>query len=219
MLQHQLQSVTLSTLKPTEAFPSSVQASSATTNAEKSCELLPSVVQVVADFESISSDEDIDTVRNEVVDIIFKENHGDIDIGEIGDGSEILPSVGLPVLETSDHIAAGKPKDVCQPPEDNFPASLSDHSKASAVSTKGGKSLFPVKLSAKSGCASAKNKNNLPSLKSKEFSCDKCGKTFDHAWCKKGTCCSCCHVLHSRLTLCVFEKDVQHVNDTHQRWF
>ena len=72
---------------------------------------------------------------------------------------------------------------MCQPPEDNFPASLSDHSKVSAVSTKGGKSLFPVKQSAKSDSASAKNKNNLPSLKSKEFSCDKCGKTFDHAWC------------------------------------
>ena len=129
----------------------SVQVSSATKNADKSCKLLPSVVQVVAGFESISSDEDIDTVRNEVVDTILKETHGNIDTEEIGDVSEILPSVGLPVLEPSDNIAAGKPKDVCQLPEDNFPASLSDHSKASAVSTKGGKSLFPVKQSAKSG--------------------------------------------------------------------
>ena len=173
------------------------------------------MVPDVAGFESLSSDEDIDTVRNEVADTILKETLGNIDNGEIGYVSKILPSVGLPVLEPSDHIAAGKLKDVCQPPEDNFPASLSDHSKASAVSTKGGKSLFPVKQSAKYGCASAKNKNNLPSLKSKKFSCDKCGKTFDHAWCKKGTCCSCCHVLCSRLTSCVFGKGVQQVNDTH----
>ena len=69
---------TLSTLKPTEAFTSLVQASSATTNAEKSCELLPSVVQIVAGFESITSDEDIDTVRNEVVDTILKETLGKI---------------------------------------------------------------------------------------------------------------------------------------------
>ena len=134
---------TLSTLKPTEAVPLLIHASSATTNVEKSWELLPSVVQVVTGFESISSDEDIDAVRNEVVGTILKETLGDIDFGEIGDVSEILPSVGLAVLEPSDHIAAGKPKG--QPPKDNYPASLSDHSKASAVSTKGGKSLFPVK--------------------------------------------------------------------------
>ena len=35
---------------------------------------------------------------------------------------------------------------------------------------------------------------------------------------KNSTCCGPCHVLHSRLTLCVFGKGVQHVNDTHQRW-
>ena len=127
---------TLTTLKPTETFPWSVQASSATTNAEKSYELLPSVVPVVAGFESISSDEDIDTVRNEVVDIILKETLGAINIGEIADVSEIFPSVGLPVLEPSDHIATGKQ------PEDNFPASLSDHSKVSAVSTKGENPCF-----------------------------------------------------------------------------
>ena len=69
---------TLSTLKPTEAFPSLVHASSATTNAEKSCELLPCIVQVVAGFESISSDEDTDTLRNEAVDTILKETLGKI---------------------------------------------------------------------------------------------------------------------------------------------
>ena len=101
----------LSTLKPTETFPSLDQTSSATTNAEKSCELLPSIVQVVAGFESISSDEDIDNVEMRLL-TILKDTLGNIDIGEIGDVSDILPSVGLPVLEPLDHIAAGKPKDV-----------------------------------------------------------------------------------------------------------